>query len=299
MKQTKRILSLVFCLLIILMSFSACTIHINVIDNEGILDQLFATANQPANNQAATQPATQPAATQPAATQPAATQPAASGNDATQPAETQPAASGNTSDPSTPAEVLELYKEVYKTTKATGTFKGTAHMTATATRIEGKDNGMLLPLANQFLGGDTPDQILCPDREDNQYMECDATVEDIESATYTDNGDGTATIQIVPKKTVDGKKFTSPTGKFFCVLEDVADTVSGIPIISWSEGDANSNTHLTTDGNLSITFDKSTKMATQATYFLHTVADVQHISVLMFTDKSAQAEFEYVVNFPE
>lgn len=288
--------------LILVVSFSARTKTINVnLKVEGGV-QSVATA---------TPSASQPAASQPAASEPASSAPAADdaqtpaddaqtpSDDAQTPAGDSGASSAELSSSSSKEDIVAEYIKVYNTTKATGTFTGHDAMECNGVELDGKENGTLTNLAGTFMSANGTDMQLPPYSDDNPAKECLITADDVDSATYTDNGDGTATIKITPKSVTSSKHFEDPQGKMFNVMEDVASAIADISVISWSEGDANSNVTLITEGGYAeVTYDKSTKMMTKADYVLVTIADVQHANVLFFKDKAARATFTYTMSYP-
>ncbi len=296
MKRAIRILAVVLCLIMSVSALTGCTIKLNInVNNAG-------GSVTPANNQPAT---TQPPATQPpATTQPASSEPASSNNasepasaDASKPSDTAPAAELSSS--SSKEDIVAEYAKVYNTTKAAGTFKGHDEMTLVSVLIDGKDNSMIKNAGKSFVKAEGTDMPLPPYSDDNPANECLITAADIESATYTDNGDGTATIKLVPIESTNSKKFQDAQGKMFNVMEDVKPTVEKISILSWASGDTDSNVVLTCKGSYAeVTYDKASKMMTKADYTLITIADVQHANVLIFKDKSASATFDYKMLYP-
>ena len=299
MKSARKILAAVLCVVLMATVLCACNININVKYEGGAPVETTAAPTTTAAPVETTAAPTTAAPADDTTAAPADDTTAAPADDTTAAPDAdttaEPAPAGN---PSTPEEILNVYKEVYKNTKADGNFRGSSHMSCTSVMIDGKENSMVRSAADQFMKSENTGIALCPDSEGVDYSECDATVDDITDATWKDNGDGTATLEIKPKETVDGKKFTSSSGKFFDVMEDVASSIADISLISWAEGDANSNTHLTTSGTVTVTYDTSTMKMTKATYDLITVADVQHVNVLIFKDKSGTATFDYVCEFP-
>lgn len=296
MKNLKRTISVILCVVLIAVTFCGCTVNLNI--------KIDRTGSSPAA--ADSTPATQAPATQAPATTAApagdATTAAPSGDATTAAPSGDATAATPSGDPKTTEEILKVYAEVYNTTKAAGTFTGKNSMECTSIVLDGKENGMLKNLAGTVLKSNDTGISLPPNKDgDSRGATCQVKVEDIKEggATYTDNGDGTATIKLVPIDTTNSKRFEDAQGRMFNVMEDVAASLANISLISWSEGDANSNTVLNTkDGYAEVTFNKDTKMMTKAEYVLITVADVQHANVAMFKDKSAQATFKYVESFP-
>ena len=166
--------------------------------------------------------------------------------------------------------------------------------------VDGKENGTLKNLAGKFITANGTDLKLPPTSESNPSLECLITAADVQEATYVDNGDGTATIKITPVETTNDKQFQGAQGKMFNVMEDVGSALASVPVVSWSEGDANSNvTLITKEGYAEVTYNKDTKIMTKADYVLVTYADIVHCNVLMFKDKSATAKFVYTMSFPQ
>lgn len=293
MKKVIRTIAVVLCAVMALSCFTGCTISINVnLDQANIPNDSVAVNNTvAASTTAAPQPVSETSA--PASeTTAAPTETSAS----TEPATDAPAADKA---PSTTEEIVAEYAKVYNTTKATGTFVGHDAMECPSIILDGKDNSMLKGIAGQFITANGTNQQLPPYSDDNPAKECLITAADVQEATYRDNGDGTATIKIVIKETKNSKKFQDSNGKMFNVMEDLAGTLAGIPVLTWSEGDANSNVTLTNkDSYAEVTYNKETKMMTKADYVLTTVADVVHANVAIFRDKSAQATFVYTMTYP-
>lgn len=300
MKKTARILAIVLCLVLSVTALSGCTIKLNInVNNNGAA---------PANNGTVT-PVTQPttpATTQPQATSvPDATQPDAS-KPADKPADSKPAdnkpSGGELSSSSSKEDIVAEYIKVYNTTKKTGKFLGKDTMSLESVMIDGKDNDTIKKLAANIVKANARDMQLPPYTESNPGTECAITAADISTATYQDNGDGTATIKLVPISCTNSKRFEDAQGKMFNVMEDVKSTVDGISLISWAEGDTDSNVTLTCDGSYAeVTYNKDTKEMTKADYTLITIADVQHASIklALLKDKSATATFNYKMLFPQ
>ncbi len=299
MKKTFRAIAVLLCVVMVATSLYGCTINLDVnIEND------TAAANNSVQTAA---PATQAPATQAPATQAPATTAASGGtSDASQPASSDagateaPAAPAGLSSSSSKEEIVAEYAKVYNATKATGTFLGKDSMSCESIMVDGKDNGTLKNLAGKFISANGTDLQLPPSSESNPSMECLITAADVQEATYNDNGDGTATIKITPIETTNDKQFQGAQGKMFNVMEDVGSALASVPVVSWSEGDANSNvTLITKEGYAEVTYNKDTKIMTKADYVLVTYADIVHCNVLMFKDKSATAKFVYTMSFPQ
>lgn len=294
MKKLRRTLSIIFCVILVAASFCGCTFNISV-DLEDA-NQGNVAAPAPTAAPATDAPTTQ---AQPQATDAASPNTSDSSSAASSASEGQAAPSGNAT-PTTTEEIVAEYVQVYNTTKAAGTFTGKTAMECRSIVLDGKENSQLQGLAGQFIKSNDTGISLPPKTDSDPGNQCLITAADVKEATYNDNGDGTATIKITPVATTNSKRFQDAQGKMFNVMEDVAPTLADIPILKWSEGDANSNVTLNTDGGYAeVTYNKDTKMMTKAEYVLITIADVQHANVLLFKDKSAQATFVYTESFPE
>ncbi len=299
MKKAIRILAVVLCLVLSVTALTGCTVNLQV---NVKTDGAAAPANNNAANNATPAPATTAPTTVPAATQPAAdskpaddSKPAA---DASKPADA-PAAELSSS--SSKADIVAEYIKVYNTTKATGTFTGHDTMALTSVKIDGNENETVKKLAAGIVKADAKDMQLPPYTDTDPAKECLITEADIADAKYTDNGDGTATIKLIPISCTNSKRLQDAQGKMFNVMEDVKPTLAKISLLSWAEGDADSNVTLTCDGSYAeVTYNKDTKMMTKADYTLITIADVQHatIKLAFLRDKSATAVFDYKMLFP-
>lgn len=298
MKKAIRILAVVLCLVLSVTALTGCTVNLQV----NVKTDAQAT---PANNNATPTSATTAPTTAPTTQPQADSKPADSnaGGDnnspATAPADDKPAAELSSS--SSKADIVAEYIKVYNTTKATGTFTGHDTMALTSVKIDGNENETVKKLAAGVVKADAKDMQLPPYTDSDPAKECLITEADIADAKYTDNGDGTATIKLIPISCTNSKRLQDAQGKMFNVMEDVKPTLAKISLLSWAEGDADSNVTLTCDGSYAeVTYNKDTKMMTKADYTLITIADVQHatIKLAFLRDKSATATFDYKMLFP-
>lgn len=291
MKKVIRVLAMVLCVVMLASAFYGCTIKIDV-NVEGAAVQ--GNVQVPATAAPTAAPTQAPADTTAA---PADTT-AAPADTTAAPADTTAAPAADAA-PTTPAEIVAEYAKVYNTTKASGTFKGHDAIQCDSVTIDGKENSMVKGVADGFMSANGTDMNLPPYSDDNPANECLITADDIATAEYKDNGDGTATIKLVPKAVTKSVKFQDAQGKMFNVMEDVAPTLASVSVLTWSEGDANSNVTLISDGGYcEVTYNKETKMMTAANYVLVTKAEVQHANVLVLKDKNATAQFTYTMSFP-
>lgn len=299
MKKVIRVLAMVLCVVMLASSFYGCTIKVDVnVDGLAVGGNAQVQATQ-APTAAPTVASTAAPTAAPADTTAAPADTTAAPADTTAaPADTTAAPAADAA-PTTPAEIVAEYVKVYNTTKAAGTFKGHDAIQCDSVTIDGKENSMVKGVADGFMSASGTDMPLPPYSDDNPCNECLTTADDIATAEYKDNGDGTATIKLVPKSVTKSVKFQDAQGKMFNVMEDVAPTLASVSVLTWSEGDANSNVVLTSDGGYcEVTYNKETKMMTAATYVLVTKADVQHANVLVLKDKSATAQFTYTMSYP-
>lgn len=296
MKKTSRIIAIVLCLVLAVSALSGCTIKLNInVNNTGSVTPANNTTVAPATTAPATTAA--PASTAAPDATPDASKPADKPDDS-KPADDKPAAA-ELSASSSKEDIVAEYVKVYNTTKKAGTFTGHDTMALTSVLIDGKENSMVKGLAAGIVKANAKDMQLPPYTDSNPGMECMITAADVAEATYKDNGDGTATIKIVPISCTNSRRFEDAQGKMFNVMEDVKGTVDGISMISWAEGDVDSNVVLTCDGGYAeVTYNKDTKMMTAADYTLITIADVQHANVAILKNKSATATFDYKMLFP-
>lgn len=295
--NTKRVISIALALVLVF-SLAACTRTINVNVN-------YSGAQPVAQNNVASQPAASDTNASSADTS-NASQPAST--DASKPADNSAgadtsasdnASSGELSSTSPKEDIVAEYIKVYNTTKATGTFTGKDSMTCDSVTIDGSENGTVKNLADKFMTANGTNLQLPPYSDTDEGKECKTTAADIDKAEYTDNGDGTATIKLFPASVTNSRKFSDAQGNMFNVMEDVASALANISVLKWSEGDANSNVVLTSGGGYcEVTYDKASKMMTKAEYVLITTADVKHANILFLKDKSAVAQFTYVMSFP-
>ena len=298
MKKAIRILAVVLCVVMMASSLYGCTVRLNI---------NYQTDAQPVGNNTPVVAPTAAPATQAPTAAPATEAPTAAPDastpatpDASTPAAPSDTPADTNAAPATKEEIVAEYAKVYNATKATGTFLGKDSMTCESIIVDGKENGTLKNLAGKFITANGTDLKLPPTSESNPSLECLITAADVQEATYVDNGDGTATIKITPVETTNDKQFQGAQGKMFNVMEDVSSALANVPVVSWSEGDANSNVTLVTkEGYAEVTYNKDTKIMTKADYVLVTYAEIVHCNVLMFKDKSATAKFVYTMSFPQ
>lgn len=310
MKKSSKLIAAVLCLIMVIACFSGCTINmkVDVSKQGGAAQQNTPQASQQQSETQAPQASQQQSESQAPQASQQQSESQAPANPQTPAAPETPATPETPAAPETPAssnpsskeEIVAEYIKVYNTTKATGSFVGNESMNCDSVEVDGKNQGALSSLANQFMKSEGTGLQLPPYSDSDPSKTCLITAADIQTAEYKDNGDGTATIKLVPNKVANSKRFQDAQGKMFNVMEDssIAGTLASIPVLTWSEGDANSNVKLREeDGYCEVTYNKDTKMMTKANYVLVTYADVTHANVLFFKDKSATAKFVYTVAY--
>ena len=302
MKNFKRVMSIVL-VAVLAVGLAACTatINLNVNCDDNLAQLISKAGSQSTPVVQTTAPAQQPtAAPTEAPTQAPATEDTTKAPEKKEEKkdEEKKDSSGELSASSSKEEVVAKYVEVYNATKATGNFIGNAKTSCTALAVDGKENSLVKKVADTAVGGEATSP-LPPSNDANPGNECAVKPGDIKEYKYTDNGDGTATIRLDCIETTNSRRFQDPAGDMLDVMEDLAGTLASVPVVSFAEGDVNSNVVLKSSGYCEVTFDKSTNIMTKATYMLYTDADITHVNVKPFiTDKNGTASFEYVVNFP-
>lgn len=297
MRKALRVISVILCLILVASCFYGCSVNINI-------DVKHETAAGPAVGVDATVAPTTATPTPATTVVPGTTTSqnettAASQSGATEATKAEDPKPANAA-PSTKEEIVAEYNKVYDKTKATGTFLGEDKMTCESVVVEGKEQGIIKNAAGTFMATKGKDMQLPPYTDNDKAMKSLITADDIETAEYKDNGDGTATIKIVPKEVKNSRRLADSQGKVFNVMEDVAGALASVPVVSWAQGDANSNVVLTEkEGYAEIIYDKSTGMMTKATYVLVTYAEVNHVNVMFIKDKSGMAKFVYTTTFPQ
>ena len=182
--------------------------------------------------------------------------------------------------------------------------------------VDGKENATINKLVPSIMGSlfsGAPKGLPPAANRDPQYDDRDdgpngsklsqreshLTADDILACNVKDNGDGTITITIQPKGVELSQADQDAQGRFFNVLGDITGTVSQISVLSFAEGDANSNIKVLYQGGTGeVTVDTKTKEVTKANYFMKVHIDVTHANVTIIKDKSATLDLEYTNTFP-
>ena len=214
-------------------------------------------------------------------------------------------AAGNTVESDVPTgelvSILTVYDSVYNKTKADPAFVGTDTIAISNVTLDNLANGTIDSLVQGVLGKVYSQQTLPlpPYSDENAYPTCLLTAADAKSATHTDNTDGTATIHIVPKDSVNSA-LGEGQGKMFNVITNMQEIFNYLPgtYYTWTEGDVNSNVTTTySGGSCTVTYDKSTMKMLTAVYEMRLHIDVKNLKVL-FMPHSAGLDITYTQTFP-
>lgn len=184
--------------------------------------------------------------------------------------------------------------------------------------IDGKANSTINSLVPGLVGGmfapGTWGLSPCTDKnpvDDNNSRETIKNVEgldfkkslltndDVLACNVADNGDGTITMQIQPKAGEMSLKGEDSQGRFFMVLGDISAAVSGISVLTFSQGDAKDNVLVHYKGGQGkFVIDTKTKEIIEADYEMIALVDVTHANVTIIKDKSASVTITYTTHFP-
>lgn len=221
-------------------------------------------------------------------------------------------------------DVVNYYVEAYDYTKSlTAQYKNEDGSTATFYKmlgedslevtdllIDGKENGTISNLVPGIVGGIYSNGLngLSPsyNRDPNldeangiNLTKCLLVPDDILAANVVDNKDGTITITLQPKMFQMSAPGADCQGHLFNSLGDISGVVSQISVLTWAEGDANSNIMCNyMGGTADITIDTKTKEITKAEYYEVVKIAVTHANVTIIKDKSASLTVKYNAIFP-
>ena len=215
-------------------------------------------------------------------------------------------------------DVVKYYVEAYNKTKAKTATYSTPDGTATwydflgeeklqvgDILIEGKSNGMIDGLVPGIVGGlfqAAPQPLPPADTRDpvaDTFKTSSLTAEDVLAANVKDNGDGTLTIQIQPKAVNMSAKGADPQGRFFNTLGDIGSVVESIGALSWASGTTEENCKVQYENGVgTITIDTASGEIVKADYHMLAAVTVQHASIAVIKDKSANLSITYDLTFP-
>ena len=218
-------------------------------------------------------------------------------------APTENTPSANVSTDMSADDIMKVYCEVYDITKASGQFLGTNSMRIPRIVFGGNQNptleGMVSSLLKSLFENQT-DKPLPPSEQAESLDTCLLTGDDVESATYADNKDGTATINFVPKGVHFPQCEKDPQGKTFNLFKDLKGSIGSVKQITWAQGTIDENLDVYYhDGYVTCTFDTKSKMMTSAEYVSRCDLTLNHANFMgVIKDKSVEITLEYIENFP-
>jgi hypothetical protein len=136
--------------------------------------------------------------------------------------------------------------------------------------------------------------------ENNESLQTSRlTVDDIESGSVVDNGDGTITITLMPKATEMSHKGLDSQGKMFNALGAIDETVDSISVLSWASGTTSENCKVSyQDGTAVVKVDTATGKIVEADYNMRVTVNISHATVTVISDKSAVLDILYTQHFP-
>lgn len=199
-------------------------------------------------------------------------------------------------------EIMETYCTVYDTSKASGSVLGVNSMEIPRIVFDGKQNNTMEGIVGTLLKSLFKEQTnkpLPPSEDPKSIDTCLLKGSDVESATYTDNGDGTATIHFVPKGVHSPKCLEDPQGKTFNLFADLKKSIGGVSQISWAQGTIDDNFDAYYNGGyVDCTFDTKTNMITNAKYVSSCDLKMEHVNVMgVIKDKTVEITMQYIETF--
>lgn len=222
-------------------------------------------------------------------------------------------------------DVVDYYVEAYNYTKSlTAEYKNEDGSTATFYKllgaddltiadllVDGKSNDTINKLVPGIVGGIyshglnglspslNRDPNLDTNNQGDSLVECLLIPDDVLDAKVVDNNDGTITITIQPKMFQMSAPGLDCQGHMFNSLGDISGVVSQISVLSWAEGDANSNIICNyMSGTAEVTIDTASKEILSGFYHEEVHIAVTHANVAIIKDKSASLTVNYDVTFP-
>ncbi|MCD8203305.1 MAG: hypothetical protein LUD48_06665 [Prevotella sp.] len=224
----------------------------------------------------------------------------------------------------TAEDVVNYYVEAYNTTKAetanyidadgnTAEFYamlGDEDLSIDSILIDGSENSIINALVPTIVSSIYSSNVyglppcnnrtpsLDVDENDESLTTSRLTIDDIDSASVKDNGDGTITITLTPVESEMSHKGMDPAGKLLNVLGSIDETVESISLLSWASGTTEENCQVHYTGTAVVTINTATKEITEADYTMNSTVDVQHASISVIKDKSAVLYITYTQHFP-
>ena len=109
--------------------------------------------------------------------------------------------------------------------------------------------------------------------------------EDIENCSVVDNGDGTITLTLIPKKCDMSHRGMDSQGKMFNALGAIDKTVESIEMLSWATGSTSENCLVTYEnGTAVVKIDTNSGKIVEADYDMKVTVTVSHANILVIKD---------------
>lgn len=222
-------------------------------------------------------------------------------------------------------DVAKYYSEAYDKTKAQTreyinadgstevfyTMLGEEDLQVKNIMIEGKENSIINNLVPGIMGGLYSKGLngLSPCANRNPELDVDEkgasmttsrlVGEDLREANVKDNGDGTITLQLQPIAVDMSAKGMDAQGHLFNSLGDIAGVVDQIKPLTWASGTTKENVLVNYSGGYAtVTINTSSGLITTADYHMEAHISVNHASIAVLKDKSANLLVTYDVHFP-
>ncbi|MBQ6864095.1 MAG: hypothetical protein IJO14_07640 [Clostridia bacterium] len=197
--------------------------------------------------------------------------------------------------------IIDIYNNVYNTTKADPSFVGTDEILISDITVDGIKNSGVDSIVYSVLDTIYEQQTLPlpPYSDTNPFPTCIFTAEDAAHAEWTDLGNGTAAIRIVPKASINSH-LGEGQGKMFNVINDIRPIFEQLPAFTydWSEGDTDSNVTVTYDGGYcEVNYDRTTMKMNSAKYVMQLDIAIKNIEIL-FATHNVSVKMTYTQTFP-